>query len=90
MKQKKIMIVRFYSGYGGIEHQIETIIKGLNEKEWKTYIYTDVKSPFSEQCEVCGAKVIIQPYDNILKMALKIKKVCKEENISIVQSMLTT
>lgn len=86
MKEKKIMIVRFYSGYGGIEHQIENIIKSLNEKKWRTYIYTNVKSPFSDQCEVCGAKVIIQSYENILKTALKIKKVCKEENIRIVQS----
>lgn len=86
MKEKNILIVRFYSGYGGIEHQIESIIKNLNEKGWKIYLYTDVESPFSEQCEVLGSKVIIQQYNNIFKHALKIKKMCREKNIRFIQS----
>ena len=32
MKTKSIAIVRKYSGYGGIERQIENIMFGLNKK----------------------------------------------------------
>lgn len=86
MKEKKIIIVRCYSGYGGVEHQIENIIQCLNKKGWKTYVFTDVKSPFSDKCEIYGANVIVQSFNSMVKTALKIRKICKEENIRIIQS----
>lgn len=86
MKEKKIIIVRDYSGYGGIEHQIEMILKSLKDQNWETYLYTNMKSPFSDMCKANGANVIIQPFKSIIKTAINLRKICKKENITIIQS----
>lgn len=86
MKAQKIIIVRYYSGYGGVEHQIENIIQNLQKKGWNIYLLTNVKSPFSDMCGAYGANVIIHSFDNTMKIVLKIRKICKEKNIKIIQS----
>ncbi len=83
---KKIIIVRYYSGRGGIEHQIESIVQNLKEQDWKTYVFTNVKSPFSDMCEANGAHVIVWPFRSMVKAAWNIRKICKKENVKIVQS----
>ena len=54
---KHILIVRKYTGYGGIEQQITNITLGLTGRGWKVYFLSDCVSPLSEKLQNAGARV---------------------------------
>lgn len=86
MKTKSIAIVRKYSGYGGIEHQIENIMFGLNKKGWKVLLISDKASPLTKKCVEQGVEIVIIPLENTIKAAREITKQCKIKDIQIIQS----
>ena len=86
MKTKSIAIVRKYSGYGGIEHQIENIMFGLNKKGWKVLLISDKVSPLTQKCVEQGIEIVIIHLENTIKAAREIIKQCKIKDIQIIQS----
>ncbi|MCI9229270.1 MAG: glycosyltransferase family 4 protein [Dorea sp.] len=86
MKTKSIAIVRKYSGYGGIEHQIENIMFGLNKKGWKVLLISDKVSPLTQKCVEQGVEIVIIHLENTIKAAREIIKQCKIKDIQIIQS----
>lgn len=84
--EKRILIVRKYGGYGGIEHQIESISVGLQEKGWEVFFLSDQQSPLSEYLEAKGVRIYYSPFNTISTIARIICKICKENEIRLVQS----
>lgn len=82
----KILIIRRYGGYGGIEHQIENISFGLITKGWQVHLLTDAASPLTESLADGGVQVSIAPFSSMLVIAREICNICKKHDISIVQS----
>lgn len=82
----KILIIRRYGGYGGIEHQIENISFGLITKGWQVHFLTDAASPLTESLADGGVQVSIVPFGNMLAIAREICNICKKYDISIIQS----
>lgn len=84
--EKRLLIVRKYGGFGGIEHQIETITSGLIAQGWQVYFLSDRQSPLSDSLAGRGAHVTCIPFDGFLKTAKAIRNLCRENQISIIQS----
>ena len=83
---KRVLIVKKYSGYGGIEYQIENMASYLMSHEWQVFFMTNEESPLSKSLEAKGVNVYVVPFEGIVKTAKCVKKVCCENNISIIQS----
>lgn len=81
-----ILIIKKYSGYGGIEYQIENIASYLIEQKWKVFFMTNEASPLSNCLEEKGVNVIITPFDGIIKTAKHIKDICCENKIKLIQA----
>lgn len=86
MSSKSIVIVRKYLGYGGIEHQIESIAAGLKESGYTVLFLSDQKSPLTQSIEQMGIETCVIPFTDIFHTALQIRKICKERKAEIVQS----
>lgn len=84
--EKRILIIREYGGYGGIEHQIETIVSGLIKAGWKVLLLTDKESPLAHGVRETKAEVIVSPFNGYIKTARLICSICREYDIRIVQS----
>ena len=83
---KRILIVRKYGGYGGIEHQIVTISSGLISQGWEVFFLTNTASPLSQDLEKKGVTVIAEEFNGVLDVARLICRVCKQRGISLIQS----
>ena len=83
---KKIAIVRRYSGFGGIEHQIENICDGLNAEGTDVHLLTDQVSDFSETVAKTGATIALIPLGNPLSTGIRLAKYCRDNHIDILQS----
>lgn len=83
---KKILIVRKYKGFGGIEHQILNFSQALMRKGWEIFFLTDLASPFQDAMNKIGAMSIVEPLDNHIRTANMIIGICKDNQISIVQA----
>ena len=83
---KSILIVRKYKGFGGIEHQILVLSESLIHRGWKIFFLTDLESPLEKELSDKGVKVIIKPFVNQIITALHIIKICKNNNIQIIQA----
>lgn len=86
MKQSKIAIIRRYSGYGGIERQIEIISHSLKQKEWEVLVITDVESPMTKALEDLGIECCIIPFGALISTAFRVKKQCNKREMTIIQS----
>ena len=84
--ERKILIVRKYSGYGGIEFQIENIVSNLMNNGWQIFFLSDVLSPLSKSLEEKNTKVIIKPFHGTFRWAIMVKQICKENGIGLIQS----
>ncbi len=84
--EKRLLIIRQYKGFGGIEHQIENITSGLISAGWQVYFLSDVESPLADSLRQRGAHVTLASFHSYLKTAKKIKALCKKKHIYIVQS----
>ena len=84
--EKRLLIVRKYGGFGGIEHQIETITSGLIAQGWQVYFFSDRQSPLSDSLAGRGAHVTWIPFEGFLKTAKAIRELCRKHQISIIQS----
>ena len=80
------MIVRRYNGFGGVEHQIEHISKGLVLEGWKVFLLTDRLSPFSEALTQNGVKVIVVSFGNCLRSGFLIRQICIKYKIQFIQA----
>lgn len=85
-EEKKILLVRNYSGDGGIERQISNIATGLGKQGYQVYLLTNKPSPFSERLAQCGAKIYMSQAKGLLKKSLEIRRICKQNNIKLIQS----
>lgn len=83
---KNILIIRRYSGYGGIEYQIENTVSNLIKRGWNISFLTDVQSPLSDSLVKKNIQVTIEPFNGLFCTARRIWKICKNNNIVLVQS----
>ena len=86
MSAKSIVIVRKYSGYGGIEHQIESIAAGLKESGYSVLFLSDQESLLTQFMEQMGIETCVVPFTDIFHTALQIRKICKERKVEIAVS----
>lgn len=84
---KKILIIRINCDeYGGIEHQIINIVSNFNLEEYQFILCTKSKtSRLAKDFEKYG-KVFEIKGDNIFRNAIELNRICKKENITIVQT----
>lgn len=85
-EEKKILIVRNYTGDGGIERQITNISAGLIENGYKVYAFTDVSSSFSERLNQVGVTVIVSNSKNMFIKGIEIYRICRQHRIRLIQS----
>ncbi len=86
MSKKSIAIVRRYSGYGGIEHQIENIISGLKKERWQVLLISDKESLLTKRCSEMGSEIKIISFSNRFKAVKEISKCCRMKDIQMIQS----
>ncbi len=83
---RRILIVRKYKGFGGIEHQIKMLAQEMLKNGWYVVLLTDRKSPFQDALMQIGVKTITKPLSSIIGTGQLIADICKREKIEIIQS----
>lgn len=83
---KQILVVRKYKGFGGVEHQILNFTKALLNSGWKVFFLSDQASPFGRAMNEAGAITFVESLDNHFRAAKTIIKICRNNNIQIIQS----
>ena len=74
--------------FGGGERGFSQLIKGLNPKKFKIFVATTPEGRFYQEIREAGATVIDTPFGrlDIFKTTKLLKRIIKNENISIVHS----
>lgn len=85
-KTRSVAIVRRYSGFGGIEHQIVNICKGLSAQGVQVHLVTDQTSVLTEKAQQAGAVVAIRSLSNPLVAGLMLAQYCRENQVDILQT----
>lgn len=84
---KKILIVREYRGFGGIEQQIVNTAICLKNSGWEVFFVTNVVSPLSESmASLREIHTEIFPFKNVLTTALKLREIVLKHRIPIIQA----
>ena len=88
MKNKKIAILKKDVGiYGGIEHQIFLLAKGLKQKGHDVIFFTDnYETELIKRLETIGSLIKVISFNNLWVAGKKIGEYCKENQIDIIQS----
>lgn len=87
-QNKNILIVRRNAGtFGGIEHQIIRIIRGLSCNGYRVALITDdSQSAFCRAAKDAGVKTLIMPLQLRVQAAWRLAKAIARERVDIVQS----
>lgn len=84
---KRVLIIREYKGFGGIEQQIVCTAKALTKSNWEVFFLSNTASPLTEELStIQGVTVCIHPFEGAWKTAKVIRKLCKENNIPLSQA----